>query len=89
MVFPDEEIMVKKIRTAVQIQIKQELRRSRRLEKNLANGSADEYNQSIARIRTLKEILASLIYSTVDALKGMYGKYFTAQGRRKRKMEEA
>ncbi len=80
---PREEIMIKKIRTAIKTQIKQELKKASRLKKNLSTGSAQEYNTSIARIRQLQETLKGLLNSTFEAVKGLYFKYFNAEGRRK------
>ena len=82
-VIPSEEIMVKKIRTAINTQIKQEMKKALELQKNLTNGSAQEYNTTVAKIRRLKETLASLATSAYEAIKGLYLKYFGADGRRK------
>ena len=80
---PGEERMIKKIRIAIRHQIKLEQKKAKRLQKNLTTGSAQEYNQTIARIRTLKEILASLFTATYDFIKGVYLKYFTPTGESK------
>jgi len=80
---PTEEIMIKKIRTAISIQIKQELKKAMKLQKNLAMGSAQEYTVTISRIRRLQETLRSLFTSTYEAIKNLYFKYFGADGRRK------
>lgn len=80
---PKEEIMVKKIRTAINFQIKEEFRNAFKLEKNLVTGSAQEYNVRIARIRRLKETLASLFHNTMEKIKEMYTRYFSTDGRRK------
>ena len=82
-VFPDEDVMIKKVRTAIQLQIKREEKRAKQFEKDLTIGGAQEYNSAIARIRQLKEVLSSLVTSTVHALKGLYVKYFTPKGERK------
>lgn len=80
---PSEEIMVKKIRTAINVQIALELRKAKQLQKNLAMGSAQEYNSTISRIRRLQETLKSLFTSTYEAIKNLYYKYFTPDGHRK------
>ncbi|MBU0576982.1 hypothetical protein KJ742_07835 [Patescibacteria group bacterium] len=80
---PVEEIMVKKIRSAVQAQIKMEMKKAKKLKKNLTTGGAQEYNSSIARIRRLKNLLATLFTATYDFIKEVYVKYFNAKGRRK------
>jgi hypothetical protein len=80
---PGEERMIKKIRIAIRHQIKLEQKKAKRLQKNLTTGGAQEYNQTIARIRTLKEILASLFTATYDFIKGVYLKYFTPTGESK------
>lgn len=80
---PTEEIMIKKVRTAIKVQIKYEMKKAKKLEKNLASGSAQEYNTTVARIRTLKEILSSLFHATYSFIKNVYSKYFTTDGKRK------
>ena len=84
---PREEIMIKKVRTAITAQIKMEMKKAIKLQKNLSTGSAQEYNTSIAKIRRLQETLKSLFNNTFEAVKGLYFKYFNAEGRRK-SMEE-
>lgn len=80
---PTEEIMVKKIRTAINEQIKRELKKAKALKKNLTAGSAQEYNSTIAKVRRLQETLKSLLTSTFEAIKQLYFKYFRPDGRRK------
>ncbi|MFH0838118.1 MAG: hypothetical protein V1880_02535 [Patescibacteria group bacterium] len=80
---PTQEIMIKKIRAAITEQIKLELKKAKTLEKNLAAGSAQEYNSAIAKVRRLQEALRSLFSSTFEAIKTIYFKYFSADGRRK------
>jgi len=80
---PTEEIMIKKIRTAISAQIKQELKKAIKLQKNLAMGSAQEYSTTISRIRRLQETLKSLLTSTYEAIKNLYFRYFGPDGRRK------
>lgn len=80
---PTQEIMVKKIRSAINAQIKQELQKAKKLQKNLSTGSAQEYNTTISKIRRLQETLKSLLTSTLEAIKNIYFKYFSADGRRK------
>lgn len=80
---PTQEIMIKKIRTAINAQIELELKKAKALEKNLATGSAQEYSTAIARVRRLQETLKSLFNSTFEAIKIVYFKYFSADGRRK------
>ena len=82
-VFPGEEIMVRKVRSAIGAQIKIELKRAAKLEKHLDSGSAQEYNATIARIRKLKEVLSSLLTATFEVVKNLYIKYFTPGGHRK------
>lgn len=81
---PSEEIMIKKIRTAINTQIKLEMKKAEKLKKNLSTGSAQEYNTSIAKIRRLQETLKTLLNSTFEAVKTLYYKYFNAEGRRKK-----
>ncbi len=85
--FPSEIVMVQKIRTAIKAQIKLELRKAKKFQGQLGNGGVDGYNKSIARVRSLKEMLTSLYTSTVGFLKNMYVKYFTPDGKR-RKIDE-
>ncbi len=80
---PSQEIMIKKIRSAINSQIESELKVVKKLEKNLATGGADEYNQRVAKIRHLKQMLKSLLGSTLEAVKGVYFKYFGQDGKRK------
>jgi hypothetical protein len=80
-VIPTEEIMIKKIRAAINIQIKQEMKRALQLQKTISSGGAHEYNNSIAKIRRLKEVLASLATSAYEAIKGLYLKYFGINGK--------
>lgn len=80
---PTEEIMIKKIRTAINAQIEMELKKAKKLQKNLAMGSAQEYNTTISRVRRLQETLKSLFTSTYEAIKNLYFRYFGTDGRRK------
>lgn len=80
---PTEEIMIRKIRTAINAQIALEIKKAKHLEKHLATGSAQEYNVTIARIRRLKETLQSLLTGTFEYIKNMYQKYFRPDGHRK------
>ncbi len=80
---PTEEVMIKKVRTAIKIQIKHEMKKAKKLEKNLSSGSAQEYNTTIAKIRSLKEVLSSLMHATFAFVKGVYSKYFSTDGKRK------
>ncbi len=81
--FPSEEIMVKKVRTAINAQIKLEWKRATKYQDNLGSGGADGYNHAIARIRSLKELMNSLFTATFGFLKNMYVKYFTPDGKRR------
>lgn len=81
--FPSEEMMVKKIRTAIQAQIKMEWKKAKKFRKQLDSGGAEGYNSSIARIRRLKEVLASLFTATVGFVKNLYAKYFTPDDKRR------
>lgn len=85
--FPSEEIMVKKIRTAINAQIAYEWKKAKRFRGNLGSGGADGYNRTIAKIRELKQLLSTLFSATFSYLKNMYVKYFTPDGKRRR-MEE-
>jgi len=80
---PPEAIMVRKVRTAVRLQIKMEWKKAQRLKKNLTRGGAQDYNASIARIRGLKEVLSSLFSATFEYVKNLYLKYFQPDGRRR------
>lgn len=80
--FPSEEVMVKKIRTAIKLQIKEEWKKVKSPSK-LGRGGTANYNESIARIRKLKYMLSSVFTNTMHALKEMYVKYFTPDGKRK------
>lgn len=81
--FPSEEIMVKKIRTAITAQIKHEWKKAKKSSKKLGTGGSSEYNESIAKIRKLKTMLSSIFTSTVNLMKEMYVKYFTPDGQRR------
>jgi len=85
--FPSEEIMVKKIRTAINAQIAFEWKKAKKFRGNIGGGGADGYNKTIAKIRELKQLLSTLFSSTFSFLKNMYVKYFTPDGKR-RKMDE-
>jgi hypothetical protein len=85
--FPKPEVMVSKVRVAIQAQIRQELKDARKYHKHLANGSAVNYSKAIARARELKGVLTSLLDSTVDYLKTLYVKFFTPDGKRRRHVE--
>ena len=80
-VFPDETVMVKKIRTAIELQVKMEWKKAKRLQANLMAGGAQEYTSVVARIRSLKTILHSLVTATMDYLKELYMKFFRPDGR--------
>jgi len=86
-VFPVEEVMVKKIRAIINVEIRMEMKKAKKLRKNLITGGAQEYNATIARIRKLKEMLASLFTATFEFIKRLYQKYFT-HGGKKRSMDE-
>ncbi|MBU1018007.1 hypothetical protein KKA33_03185 [Patescibacteria group bacterium] len=81
--FPSEEMMVKKIRTAIQAQIKLEWKRAKKFQGSLDSGGADGYNKSISRIRSLKQALSALFMSAAGFLKNLYVKYFTPDGKRR------
>ncbi len=81
---PSEAIMIKKIRIAIASQIKEEIKKAKGFQKNLTTGSAQDYNDSIAKIRRLQEVLYSLISGAVDKIKAIYFRFFTEDGRRKR-----
>jgi hypothetical protein len=81
-ILPSEEIMVKKIRAVITAQIKMEMKKAQKLQGQLTTGGAQEYNSTIARIRKLKEVLASLLTATYEYIKNLYLKYFTPEGKR-------
>jgi len=80
---PSEEIMVKLVREAIEDQIAMEWAIAKRFRKRLTEGGAQEYASSIARIRSLKEVISSLFFATFDFIKNLYLKYFTPDGKRK------
>jgi len=82
--FPSEEVMVKDIRSAIKEQVDLEWRKAKSLQGKIDQGGAQAYNSSIARIRKLKDLMASLFFSPIEFLKGMYVKYFTPDGKRRR-----
>jgi len=82
--FPSEIVMVKKVRTAIQAQIKVEWKKAMGLKGKLNSGGASGYNDSIAKIRGLKEVLFSLFTASMDKMKKMYMKYFMPGGKRKK-----
>ncbi|MFH1012556.1 MAG: hypothetical protein V1760_02305 [Candidatus Peregrinibacteria bacterium] len=82
-VLPSEEVMIRKIRTAIQLQIKVEWKKAKRLQKKLTSGEAQEYGSVIARIRKLKNILANLFTATFEYIKELYKKYFQPDGKRR------
>ncbi len=81
--FPTEEVMVKHIRSVIKDQIDIEWKQAIRLQGRLDQGGAEAYNSSIARIRKLKDLLASLFSSPIEFLKNLYVKYFTPDGKRR------
>lgn len=81
--FPSEEIMIKKIRTAIQLQIKDEWKKAKKYRKNLVRGGSANYSESIAKIRKLKNIVSNVFTHTMHTLKEMYVKYFTPDGKRR------
>ncbi len=83
-VFPSDEIMVKKIRSAINMQIKAELKKAKKYQGQLGTGGAANYNMAIAKVRALKHILSGLFISAAGFLKDMYTKYFLPNGKRKR-----
>lgn len=82
--FPSEEMMVKKVRSAINAQIKLEWEKAKKFDGSLLTGGAEGYNASIAKVRHLKQLLSSLFTATFSALKDFYVKYFTPDGKRKR-----
>ncbi len=81
--FPSEEVMVKHIRSAIQDQVDFEWRKAKKLQGKIDQGGAQAYNSSIARIRKLKDLMASLFSSPIEFLKNLYVKYFTPDGKRR------
>jgi len=80
---PSEEVMVKKVRSAINSQIAHEWKQAKKLSGQILTGGAQEYGATISRIRNLKEVLASLFTSTFSYVKDLYFKYFTPDGKRK------
>lgn len=80
---PSQAVMIKKVRKAIEADIKQEFGKLKKYHKHLSTGSAEDFNASVARIRSLKETLSSLLNGTLDFIKGLYGKYFTPEGQRR------
>ena len=85
--FPSEEVMIKKIRTAITAQIKMEWKKAKKFKGQLDSGGAEGYNTAIARIRSLKQALAALFTATIGFIKNIYVKYFTPDGK-KRSMKD-
>jgi hypothetical protein len=81
-ILPSEEVMVRQIRAVINAQIKMEIKKAKKLQGQLTTGGAQEYNCTIARIRKLKEVLASLLTATYEYIKSLYFKYFTPEGKR-------
>ena len=81
--FPSSEVMVKVVRRAIKDDISWNLKQAKKYRKQLSRGGAANYNSAIARIRQLKEMLASLLTATVGFLKNLYAKYFTPDGKRR------
>jgi hypothetical protein len=75
--------MVKKIRTAINAQIKMEWKNALKFQKQLGRGGADPYNKAVAKVRQLKQMLSSLFGATFGFLKNLYVKYFTPDGKRR------
>ncbi len=82
--FPSDAVMIKKIRTAINTQIKEEWKKAAKYQGKLSNGSAAKYTKAIAKIRALKQILSTLFTSAAGFLKEMYTKYFMPNGKRRR-----
>lgn len=73
--FPPQPLMVKKVVKAIRKEIKVEMKHAAKLEKKLATGNAKDYNESIAKIRSLKSNLKSALNATVDFLKELYVRF--------------
>ncbi len=80
---PGEAMMIRHIRHEIERQIHEHLRRAHHLKKNLATGSAQEYADTVFKIRTLKETLSSLFTATFDFIKTLYLRLFTVEGKRR------
>ncbi len=85
--FPSSEVMVRVVRKAIRDDISRNWKMAKRYRKELNRDGAAKYNSAIARIRQLKEMLASLLTATVGFLKDVYVKYFTPDGK-KRSMKD-
>lgn len=73
---PDPEVMIERIRVKIKGQIVQEIKKANRLIGKLDQGSAQEYNNSIARIRQLSHTLYQLLTATYDLIKDLYLRFF-------------
>ncbi len=80
---PTQNIMIRKVRSAITRQIKAEKKKVKKLEKMISKGKADEYNSSVARVRRLQEVLRSLAHAAFDKVKEMYFRYFGSDGQKK------
>ena len=74
---PSIEIMQIQVSTKIEKEIRVLEREAARLmSSGKANFSPHKLNDVVARIRTLREILANLVYYTADAIKALWMKYF-------------
>ena len=81
--FPSQEVMIRVVRNAIKDDISWNWKQAKKFKKRLDRGEAAKYNSTIARIRQLKEMLASLLTATLGFLKNLYAKYFTPDGKRR------
>lgn len=82
--FPSDEVMIRKIRTAINAQVKEEWAKAAKYQGKLSNGNAAKYTKTIAKIRALKQILSTLFSSAAGFLKEVYIRYFMPNGKRRR-----
>ncbi len=72
---PEQGVMVELVVKAIRKEIDSEMTRAALLYKKLETGGAHEFTQSIARVRSLKETLSSLVDATIDIIKDLYRRY--------------
>lgn len=73
---PVPRVMIRKIQTRLNREIKQLIKENKKYRKNLEKGSAYDLNVNLARIRKLRNTLAKLAYATLDYVKAFYIQLF-------------
>lgn len=81
--FPPTEVMVRAVRGAIQADIHRNWKLAKKYQKKLHSGGTSDYNEAVAKVRTLKELMYSLYTATVDFMKKLYMRYFTPDGKRR------